>query len=298
MYRSMGSLKGLGAVNIQLYNNSYNATTTANPSAFEVGHAFSLLITGATPGQPVSMTGSFNGKSLNASYVIDQGGRLQINGVMGSDVLGDWSETWSVGGVSRTFNFKVVPAGGMKQNVTVSSAPATIPGTNKPVYANQWPPLIQPLPANTYPTCTPGRFSNIAPPAGCDTSWASDYAMINGAIDKLSNWKTPPSNAVMVAYASDGQPYGLPVPKTPSVSSTPSSTSTQTTVPVTTTSQTSQSSNTGVSSNTISSATIDWKSLLTQGENIAVTPGPMNVAWWVWAAGAVGVYLLFKKKGR
>ena len=86
--------------------------TRIGSANFAEGDTFDLVFLG-TPGQTVSVGGTFNGAQLAYTDmgVIDETGKLQLQGVMGPDVVGAWREDWYLDGVLlKSFDFLVTPA--------------------------------------------------------------------------------------------------------------------------------------------------------------------------------------------
>jgi hypothetical protein len=78
-----------------------NLTGSSN-TAFHVGDAFKITITGA-PNQPVTMVGAFNGTAINGTMgSTDTSGTFSVSGSMPPGALGNWMETWYVEGVQVT----------------------------------------------------------------------------------------------------------------------------------------------------------------------------------------------------
>ena len=78
-----------------------NLTGPSN-AAFVVGDSWRIVISGA-PNQPVCMTGTFNGLPTGGTFgSTDASGNFSLSGLMTSAVVGNWRETWYVGGVQAT----------------------------------------------------------------------------------------------------------------------------------------------------------------------------------------------------
>lgn len=104
-------------------------TNTSRPGyAFQVGDSFQLVISG-TPGQPVSVTATQNGRSLGTTVygTTDPSGRLTITGTMDPSTVGNWNELWMVGAAGvPALSFSVSPA----QNSQSSPPPASSAGAS------------------------------------------------------------------------------------------------------------------------------------------------------------------------
>jgi hypothetical protein len=79
---------------------------------FVEGDTFQLALMGS-PGQVVTVGGSFNGATLDVTSmgVLDPFGNLGLQGVMGPDVVGAWHEDWYFDGqLVISFDFIVSPS--------------------------------------------------------------------------------------------------------------------------------------------------------------------------------------------
>jgi hypothetical protein len=88
--------------------------TTGNANSFRVGNRFKVLVSGAVPGTTVMASSVHNGVSIGANSkmgVVDSYGNWSTEGVMGAGEVGEWTEVWTVGGVSKTVGFTVLPEG-------------------------------------------------------------------------------------------------------------------------------------------------------------------------------------------
>ncbi len=89
----------------------WNFTRIGYVNFFE-GDTFELVFLG-NPGQTVTVGGQFNGAWLTVTVmgVLDENGKLALQGFMGPDVIGAWHEDWYFDGVFvKSFDFIVSPA--------------------------------------------------------------------------------------------------------------------------------------------------------------------------------------------
>ena len=100
-----------------------NNVSGGSNSQFRVGDGFSVGVYGPYPNQQVIVMGTKNGISTGGSMVgiTDGGGRATITGVFGPGDVGNWSETWLVGGL---------PLGQLSFSVVNASPTALTPPTN------------------------------------------------------------------------------------------------------------------------------------------------------------------------
>ena len=94
--------------------------------SFRVGDNFAVTVHGS-PGQPVSVSGTQNNVSKGTTPVgtTDATGNFTINGTMTPDTVGNWSETWIVGGAAApALNYSVAAAPGGAAPSTSSSPSA------------------------------------------------------------------------------------------------------------------------------------------------------------------------------
>lgn len=87
--------------------------TSRNSANFQVGDNFKLTISGASPNQPLYVSGSQGGQSFGPSQQgqTDASGTFSLAGVMTADSLGQWIEVWAVGSPTNTtgtVSFQVV----------------------------------------------------------------------------------------------------------------------------------------------------------------------------------------------
>jgi hypothetical protein len=97
-------------VSVRLVNNSGGSN-----SSFNVGDAWSIIVTGP-PNAAVVAGATQNGSSLGSSPqgTIGSNGQLTITGTMSAAQVGNWTESWTVGGKSAgSLSFSVAaPSGG------------------------------------------------------------------------------------------------------------------------------------------------------------------------------------------
>jgi hypothetical protein len=79
------------APTVQIVDNTTGSLTT-----LAVGDSFSFQVTGASPHSLVSV--SETGWSGSVGYT-DASGLFWLNGIVGSNVVGTWQQTWTIGGV-------------------------------------------------------------------------------------------------------------------------------------------------------------------------------------------------------
>jgi hypothetical protein len=93
-------------------------STSRGGTSLQVGDTWTIRITGATPGSPVTVVGGKNGaRDSNVMGSTDGSGNFSLSGTLTADQVGTWSESWSVGGASSgSFSFTVA-----------AGAPATTP---------------------------------------------------------------------------------------------------------------------------------------------------------------------------
>jgi hypothetical protein len=80
-----------GTPTVQIVDNNTGSLTT-----LAVGDSFSFLVTGAPPVSSVLVSEA--GWSSSIGYT-DPSGFFRLNGVVGSNVVGTWQQTWTIGGV-------------------------------------------------------------------------------------------------------------------------------------------------------------------------------------------------------
>jgi len=92
-------------------------TTSRGGTSLQVGDSWTITITGATPNQPVAVTGGKNGSTATTPMgTTDSNGRFALSGQFDASTVGSWYENWTVGGVSSgSFSFTV--------NATVRTTP-------------------------------------------------------------------------------------------------------------------------------------------------------------------------------
>jgi hypothetical protein len=81
-----------GTPTIRIVDNDTGSLTT-----LAVGDSFSFQVAGAPPISLVSV--SEPGWSGSVGYT-DAGGLFFLNGIVGSNVVGTWQQTWTIGGVA------------------------------------------------------------------------------------------------------------------------------------------------------------------------------------------------------
>jgi hypothetical protein len=127
------------------------SNVTSGKQSFVVGDSYQVDITGASPNQPVTGSASQNGQSLGTSTFgsTDSSGHFSTSGVMGTGQIGNWVETWYVGGVqSGTASFSVSQGPGPSSSQS-TTPPDTTQGANTIVKAPPDQPAtgVQPVPA-------------------------------------------------------------------------------------------------------------------------------------------------------
>jgi len=93
-----------GTPTVRIVDNNTGSRTT-----LAVGDSFSFQVTGAPPVSLVSV--SEPGWSGSVGYT-DASGLFFLNGIVGSNVVGTWQQTWTIGGVSAQpspLQFTIVP---------------------------------------------------------------------------------------------------------------------------------------------------------------------------------------------
>jgi hypothetical protein len=93
-----------GTPTVRIVDNNTGSLTT-----LAVGESFSFQVTGAPPISLVSV--SEPGWSGSVGYT-DASGLFFLNGIVGSNVVGTWQQTWTVGGVSAQpgpLQFTIIP---------------------------------------------------------------------------------------------------------------------------------------------------------------------------------------------
>lgn len=99
---------GAGPANPNHSVSLYNVTRIGAIN-FVVGDTFHVFAIGTT-GQHLTATGVFNGEQLPVTDygVLDSDGHLELDGVMGPENVGTWSEQWSLDGfLQAKFDFVV-----------------------------------------------------------------------------------------------------------------------------------------------------------------------------------------------
>ena len=96
---------------------AFSNLTTGNASVFRVGDSWRVSISGASPNQPVVVTGVQNGKSSTSQLgTTDANGSWSSTGTMDASTVGNWTESWTVGGVpAASLAFTVAAASGASQ---------------------------------------------------------------------------------------------------------------------------------------------------------------------------------------
>jgi hypothetical protein len=98
-----------GQISIRLVNSSGGSN-----SAFNVGDSWQVIVSGP-PNSPVTASATQNGTSLGSSPMgtIGSNGQLVLTGTMSASQVGNWTESWSVGGQSAgTISFSVAAPSG------------------------------------------------------------------------------------------------------------------------------------------------------------------------------------------
>jgi galactose oxidase-like protein len=93
-----------GTPTVRIVDNNTGSRTT-----LAVGDSFSFLVTGAPPVSLVSV--SEVGWSGSVGYT-DASGLFWLNGIVGSNVVGTWQQTWTIGGVLAQpgpLQFTIIP---------------------------------------------------------------------------------------------------------------------------------------------------------------------------------------------
>ncbi len=80
-----------GTPAVRIVDNNTGSLTT-----LVVGDSFSFLVDGAPPLSSVSVSEA--GWSGSVGYT-DASGSFRLNGIVGSNVVGTWQQTWTIGGV-------------------------------------------------------------------------------------------------------------------------------------------------------------------------------------------------------
>jgi hypothetical protein len=92
---------------------SLDNTTRFGAPNFTVGDQFRLLATGK-PGQRLTVVSTLNGKPwpFGDYGPLPADGQLELDGTMGPDAVGAWSQQWFIGDqLLASFNFLVTPGG-------------------------------------------------------------------------------------------------------------------------------------------------------------------------------------------
>lgn len=114
-----------------------NLTGPSN-AQFQVGDQWQIVVQGA-PNQAVSAAASQNGSSLGTTPFgsTDASGRLVLNGTMGAGQVGQWVETWIVGGITAApvLQFYVLSPASTTTTVTDNSTPTPPPPATTPAPA-------------------------------------------------------------------------------------------------------------------------------------------------------------------
>lgn len=89
-------------------------TNSRGGSTLYPGDTWTVRITGAAPNAEVRVTGGKNGAvDTNRMGTTDAAGSFTLSGVVSSEELGNWAETWTAGGVNTgSFSFSVVSGPG------------------------------------------------------------------------------------------------------------------------------------------------------------------------------------------
>jgi len=93
-----------GPPTVRIADNDTGSLTT-----LAVGDLFSFLVTGAPPFSLVFVSEA--GWSGSVGYT-DPSGSLRLNGIVGSNIVGTWQQTWTIGGVVAQpgpLQFTIIP---------------------------------------------------------------------------------------------------------------------------------------------------------------------------------------------
>jgi hypothetical protein len=93
-----------GTPTVRIVDNNTGSLTT-----LAVGDSFSFQVTGAPPVSLVSVSEA--GWSGSVGYT-DASGLFWLNGIVGSNVVGTWQQTWTIGGVLAQpgpLQFTIIP---------------------------------------------------------------------------------------------------------------------------------------------------------------------------------------------
>jgi hypothetical protein len=101
--------------------------TSGNNSKLAVGDRWQIQIANAGRNAPVAVTGGQNGANATTPMgSTDSSGNWTSNGQVTADMIGSWSEAWSVGGQPvGNFAFTVAPAAAPGSTPSTSTTPAT-----------------------------------------------------------------------------------------------------------------------------------------------------------------------------
>ncbi len=153
------------------------------------GDSWQIRITGGRPSTMVSVDGTFNGVTTrNTLGPTDGSGVFTTSGVIDSSSIGNWSETWWVGGDNAgTFSFQVAPSPSTGSPTTSAGGGTGVPwippaGSGTPYTA---PPATTSTPTGTPYSPAPTGSGNTSAPA------ASSGDLINGI----------PNNVLMLGAA-------------------------------------------------------------------------------------------------
>lgn len=117
-------------------NATYNPSVTFEPSRYGVlqpGDTWKIQVTGGQPNSPVVVTFSGNNPNSGQSGVLGNTGALgnfSTTGTIQASQVGDWVETYTVGGVNAgSFSFSVVnPTGAQANTATSGQSSSSVTG--------------------------------------------------------------------------------------------------------------------------------------------------------------------------
>ena len=112
---------------------SFTNLTSGNNGVFQIGDKWQIQITGYQPNATVQVGGGKDGgNALTTLGHTDSAGNFSYNGSITSDQVGNWQESWYVGGpVISSFSFRVVGPGAGGGSVTSTPAAAVLPPASK-----------------------------------------------------------------------------------------------------------------------------------------------------------------------
>ncbi len=108
------------------------STSTGDTGQLKPGNTWTIRITGAQAGVPVTVTGGQNGQSITTAMgTTDNAGNWEASGTIDASMIGNWTEQWTAGGTNAgSLAFTVVAASQAQQSQATGKPNANVPPGN------------------------------------------------------------------------------------------------------------------------------------------------------------------------